>query len=114
MEYAFESQGSIYYRGDRITAEAAVFDCLSAYNELLANLNCEATQQDIYEKAGEKLQALKARFDELPLEAPNWMLEQIPSITRVDGAGAERGNKYCCTKGEGGKQCSQLWEAENR
>lgn len=71
MEYAFESQGSIYYRGDRITAEAAVFDCLSAYNELLANLNCEATQQDIYEKAGEKLQALKARFDELPLEAPN-------------------------------------------
>ncbi|RUP44729.1 hypothetical protein BC936DRAFT_149072 [Jimgerdemannia flammicorona] len=71
MDYAIESQGSIYYRGDRIAAEAAVFDCLSAYNELLANLDCEAIQQGVYNEAGEKLKELKARFDELPLEAPN-------------------------------------------
>lgn len=68
MEYADESQGSVYYHEDRTTAEKAVTDVLQAYEEFLTELPSDEMRDIVKSKVGMKMRELKMTFDALPEE----------------------------------------------
>lgn len=68
LEYAEESQGSIYYHEDRTTAEKAVQDVLDAYDTFLQDLPSDEMRNEVKTKVGMKIKELKMTFDALPEE----------------------------------------------
>lgn len=68
MEYADESQGSVYYHEDRTTAEKAVSDVLVEYNRFLEELPSDEMRNEVKTKVGMKMRELKMTFDALPEE----------------------------------------------
>lgn len=68
LEYAEESQGSIYYHEDRTTAEKAVQDVLNAYDVFLKELPSDEMRNEVKTKVGMKIKELKMTFDALPEE----------------------------------------------
>lgn len=68
MEYADESQGSVYYHEDRTTAEKAVADVLEAYDVLLKELPSDDMRNVVKSKVDMKLRELKMTFEALPEE----------------------------------------------
>ncbi|KAI8597664.1 hypothetical protein EDD21DRAFT_384857 [Dissophora ornata] len=67
LEYAEEARGTVYYNDDKETAREAVQECLTAYNELLTDLN-EAQKLDVQRKIGLKIMELKSQLDALNAE----------------------------------------------
>ncbi|KAG2201644.1 uncharacterized protein EV154DRAFT_477671 [Mucor mucedo] len=68
LEYADESQGSVYYHEDRTTAEKAVTDVLKAYEDFLTELPSDDMRDVVKSKVGMKMRELKMTFDALPEE----------------------------------------------
>ncbi|KAI8096204.1 uncharacterized protein BX664DRAFT_323381 [Halteromyces radiatus] len=66
MEYAEESQGSVYYQEDHGTAKKAVQQCLDAYDTFLKELPTNDMRQEVQGKVGFKLKELKMALDALP------------------------------------------------
>ncbi|KAF9951084.1 hypothetical protein BGZ70_001125 [Mortierella alpina] len=67
LEYADEARGSVYYNDDKETARQAVQECLTAYDELLKDLN-DAQKLDVQRKIGLKIMELKSQLDALNAE----------------------------------------------
>lgn len=65
VNYAIESQGSIYYDGDLSTATEAVDTCLDNFRELMQIINRDRSHE-IQQKWTDTLFALRARLDDLP------------------------------------------------
>ncbi|KAI8368272.1 uncharacterized protein BYT42DRAFT_586008 [Radiomyces spectabilis] len=68
MEYAEESQGSVYYHEDRVTAEKAVKDCIDAFDTFLKDLPTDEMRAEVQGKVGMKIKELKMAFEALPEE----------------------------------------------
>lgn len=68
LEYADESQGTTYYHEDRTTAEKAVNEVLTAYNDFLDALPSDDMRNEVKTKVGMKMKELKMTFDALPEE----------------------------------------------
>ncbi|KAI8886201.1 hypothetical protein K501DRAFT_244405 [Backusella circina FSU 941] len=68
LEYAEESQGSIYYHEDHATAENAVSECLEAYDTFLKDLPSDDMRNEVQSKVGMKIKELKMAFDSLSPE----------------------------------------------
>ncbi|OZJ02981.1 hypothetical protein BZG36_03147 [Bifiguratus adelaidae] len=66
LVYAQESQGSVYYHEDKMTADEAVRECLEAYSVLLAKSGKEAEQ--VRTKIGTKMNKLQKAWEALPME----------------------------------------------
>ncbi|KAF7722847.1 hypothetical protein EC973_002649 [Apophysomyces ossiformis] len=66
MEYADESQGSVYYRDDYQTAKKAVKECLEAYEAFLQELPTDEMRNEVRTKTGMKVRELKMAFEALP------------------------------------------------
>ncbi|KAK4519162.1 uncharacterized protein ATC70_009394 [Mucor velutinosus] len=68
LEYADESQGTTYYHEDLATAEKAVNEVLTAYNDFLEALPSDDMRNEVKTKVGMKMKELKMTFDALPEE----------------------------------------------
>ncbi|KAI9266342.1 hypothetical protein EDC94DRAFT_603468 [Helicostylum pulchrum] len=68
LEYADESQGSVYYHEDLTTAEKAVSEVLSEYERFLKELPSDDMRNEVKSKVGMKMRELKMTFDALPEE----------------------------------------------
>ncbi|KAG2197589.1 hypothetical protein INT46_000863 [Mucor plumbeus] len=68
LEYAEESQGTTYYHEDLSTAEKAVNQVLTAYNDFLDALPSDDMRNEVKTKVGMKMKELKMTFDSLPEE----------------------------------------------
>ncbi|KAG0168321.1 hypothetical protein DFQ28_004992 [Apophysomyces sp. BC1034] len=68
MEYAEESQGSVYYHEDYKTAEKAVKECLEAYDTFLKELPTDEMRNEMKTKVDMKLRELSMAFKALPEE----------------------------------------------
>lgn len=68
MEYADESQGSVYYHEDRTTAEKAVNDVFKAYDEFLTELPSDEMRDVVKSKVSMKMRELKMLYEALPEE----------------------------------------------
>lgn len=68
MEFAVESQGSVYYHEDRATAQKAVEECLDAFDKLLEELPDDTARDQVRGKIGMKLRELKMEYESLPEE----------------------------------------------
>lgn len=68
IEYAEESQGTTYYHEDLTTAEKAVTDVLTAYDDFLTSLPTDEMRSEVKTKVGMKIKELKMTFDALPEE----------------------------------------------
>lgn len=65
MAYAIESQGSIYYNGDLLTATEAVDACLDCFRHLMQTLNSDRSHR-FQEEWTDTLFELRSRLDSLP------------------------------------------------
>ncbi|KAG2204648.1 hypothetical protein INT47_011943, partial [Mucor saturninus] len=65
MAYAIESQGSIYYSGDLITATEAVDACLDRFRHLMQTLHPDRSHR-FQEEWTDALFELRSRLDALP------------------------------------------------
>jgi hypothetical protein len=65
MAYAIESQGSIYYDGDLITATEAVDSCLDQFKNLMQTLNSDRSHR-FQQEWTETLFELRSRLESLP------------------------------------------------
>lgn len=65
MAYAIESQGSIYYRGDLLTATEAVDACLDHFRHLMQTLNTDRSHT-FQREWTDVLFELRSRLDSLP------------------------------------------------
>lgn len=65
MDYAIESQGSIYYHGDLVTATEAVDNCLDKFQYLLQILHSDRSYK-FQQEWTNILFDLRSRLDSLP------------------------------------------------
>ncbi|KAI9486018.1 MAG: hypothetical protein EXX96DRAFT_474217 [Benjaminiella poitrasii] len=65
IAYAIESQGSIYYSGDLISATEAVNNCLDRFQQLMQTLNSERSHK-LQQEWTEILFELRSKLDSLP------------------------------------------------
>ncbi|KAI8059083.1 uncharacterized protein B0P05DRAFT_517208 [Gilbertella persicaria] len=71
MEYAIESQGSIYYKGDLLATIEAVDACLKRFQSLMQTLQSDRSHQ-FQEKWTDILFDLRSRLDALPFASENY------------------------------------------
>ncbi|KAG1442474.1 hypothetical protein G6F56_011050 [Rhizopus delemar] len=66
LNYAIESQGSIYYQGDLLATEEAVHHCLDQFHDLLRLLQPRSAQY-LQHRWSEALYQLQSRLSSLPV-----------------------------------------------
>jgi hypothetical protein len=71
MAYAIESQGSIYYNGDLITATEAVDNCLDRFRHLMQTLNNQDRSHRFQDEWTDTLFELRSKLDSLPCSNTN-------------------------------------------
>ncbi|KAK9760482.1 hypothetical protein K7432_015436 [Basidiobolus ranarum] len=67
LEYATESKGSVYYNDEKAAAQAAVTDCLDAFDSLIERLD-DTQKSDVQRKIGLKILELRSQLDALTHE----------------------------------------------
>ncbi|CAO3696464.1 hypothetical protein G6F70_009013 [Rhizopus microsporus] len=68
LEYAEESQGTTYYHEERVAAEKAVKEVMSAYDTFLSELPSEEMRKEVETRVGMKMKELQMTFNALPDE----------------------------------------------
>ncbi|ORE08279.1 hypothetical protein BCV72DRAFT_93176 [Rhizopus microsporus var. microsporus] len=68
LEYAEESQGTTYYHEERVAAEKAVKEVMSAYDAFLSELPSEEMRKEVETRVGMKMKELQMTFNALPDE----------------------------------------------